>query len=94
MEESEGRGEGKAVIGMGRPGEGQRDGKSVLCPMYVCYGDFEIRCRPHVPDSAATILKYANKNLCERQRTTYCEGCWERCEQYLAWKHFRWEDED
>ena len=79
---------------MGRPGEGERDGKSVLCPLYVCYSDFEIRCRPHVPDAAATIHKYSNKNLCVKQRTIFCEGCWERCEHYKAWEHFRWEDDD
>ena len=79
---------------MGRPGEGNRDGEYVLCPLFVAYSDNEIRCRPHVPDSVSTILKYSDKASCYSQRKMYCEGCWRRCEHYLAWEHFRWEDED
>ena len=79
---------------MGRPGEGNRDGEYVLCPIFVAYSDNEIRCQPHVPDAAATIHRYSDKQSCYSQRKMYCEGCWKRCEHYLAWLHFRWEDDD
>lgn len=78
---------------MGRPGEGNRDGEYVLCPLFVAYTDNDIRCQPHVPDSAATILRYSDKKKCWCQRKMYCEGEWQRCEHYLTWKHFMWEDE-
>ena len=79
---------------MARKSEGNRDGENVLCPLFVAFTDNDIRCHPHVPDAAATILRYSDKSACYRQRKMYCEGCWERCEQYLTWLHFRWEDEE
>lgn len=78
---------------MGRPGEGNRDGEAVLCPLFVSFTDNEIRCKPHVPEASATRICYSNKNTCNKQRTMYCEGNWERCEHYLSWKHFAWEDD-
>jgi hypothetical protein len=30
---------------------------------------------------------------CRKQRKMFCEGCWDRCEHYLSWKHFNWEDD-
>ena len=79
---------------MGRPGEGNREGEYVLCPIFVAYSDHEIRCQPHVPDAAATILRYSDKQSCYSQRKMFCEGCWKRCEHYMAWEHFRWEDDE
>ena len=79
---------------MGRPGEGNRDGEYVLCPLFVAYSDYEIRGKPHVPDAAATIHRYSDKTSCYNQRKFFCEGCWKRCEHWLTWKHFRWEDEE
>lgn len=78
---------------MGRPETGNRDGENVLCPLFVSFTDNELRCHPHVPEAAATIIRYADKKACWQQRKMYCEGCWKRCEHYLAWQHFRWEDE-
>ena len=66
----------------------------MLCPLYVANSDREIQCRSHLPDSSSTIHKYQNENLCKRQRNIFCEGCWQRCEHYLSWLHFRWEDEE
>ena len=79
---------------MGRPGEGNRAGESILCPLFVSFTENEIRCSPHVPEASATILRYADRSACRQQRKTYCEGCWKKCEQYLSWKHFNWEDDE
>jgi hypothetical protein len=79
---------------MGRKGDGNRDGENVLCPLFVAYSENELRCQSHVPDAAAIILRYADTKACKNQRRIFCEGCWERCEHWQAWKHFRWEDED
>ena len=78
---------------MGRPGEGNREGEYVLCPLFVAYTDNEIRCKPHIPEASATLHRYSDRDACKRQRNMYCEGCWERCEHYLSWKHFAWEDD-
>ena len=79
---------------MGRPETGNRDGENVLCPLFISFTDNEIRCQAHVPDASSTSLKYSDKKSCYLQRKTFCEGCWKRCEQWLAWKHFRWEEDE
>ena len=79
---------------MGRPGEGNRAGENVLCPLFVAFTENELRCSPHMPEAAATIIRYSDRQACWSQRKLYCEGNWKRCEHYLAWKHFNWEDDD
>ena len=79
---------------MGRKEAGNWAGENVLCPLFVAFTENELRCESHVPDAAASILRYATKDACKKQRTMYCEGEWKRCEHYLAWKHFKWEDDD
>ena len=80
---------------MGRPGSGNRDAENILCPLFIEINEKEIRCAPHVPEARATIIWYRSPEACRKQRATFCEGCWERCEHYLSWKHFVWdEDED
>lgn len=74
--------------------EKQRDDKYIICPLYIAHTDHEIRCQAHVPDATATILRYSDMGRCQAQRKTYCEGCWKRCEHYLTWIHFRWEEEE
>jgi len=81
-------------MAVARPGQPKWDAKEVLCPLFVAYHDYEIRCHPHVPEAAATILRYKSTKDAQAQKQTFCEGCWNRCEQFLAWKHFRWEEED
>ena len=79
---------------MGRPGEGNRDGENVLCPLFVAYSENEIRCHALIPDSSATIHRYGDRRACWGQRKMYCEGNYKRCEHYLSWLHFRWEDDE
>lgn len=79
---------------MGRPGEGTRESCYVVCPLFVAFTDNEIRCKPHLPDASATLHRYSDRAACKRQRNVFCEGCWERCEHYLSWKHWNWEDEE
>lgn len=78
---------------MGRPETGNREGENILCPLFVSFTENEIRCKPHVPDSSSTIHRYADRAACKLQRNMYCEGCWKRCEHYLSWLHFTWEDD-
>lgn len=78
---------------MGRKEDGNREGENVLCPLFISFKDNEIRCQPHMPESSATIVRYASVSACRKQRKMFCEGCWDRCEHYLSWKHFNWEDD-
>lgn len=78
---------------MGRPGTGNRAGENILCPLFVSFTDNELRCQSHVPDANACILRYSDQEACRNQRKMYCEGNWKRCEHYLSWEHWRWEDD-
>ena len=78
---------------MSRPGSGNREGERIICPIYICYREKEIWCQAHVPEASATVIRYRNRTGCEKQMALFCEGEWERCEHYRAWKHFMWEDE-
>ena len=78
---------------MGRTRKEDRIGEYVLCPLFVSFTDCEIRCKPHVPDAIATILRYSDREKCNFQKEQYCKKCWKRCEHYLSWEHFACEDE-
>lgn len=71
---------------------GNREGETILCPLFKSFTDHSIRCESHVPDSNAIEIKYQEPTRCEKQRRIYCEGNWKRCEHYLSWLHMRWED--
>lgn len=79
---------------MRRPGEWNRAGENVICPLFIAVRENEIRCQAHMPDAAATVIVFQDHKAYRTQRNCYCEGLWERCEHYLAWKHFMWEDDD
>jgi len=78
---------------MARPEYGNVDGEAILCPFYKSFTNNEIRCASHVPDASAIIIKYRRADACETQRKVFCEGCYKRCEHYIAIKHFRWPDD-
>ena len=78
---------------MGRKGTGNRAGENVLCPLFIAFTEKELMCHSHVLDASSVILKYSDRTTCERQRKLFCEGCWEKCEHYLSWKHWCWEDD-
>ena len=80
---------------MRRQGQGNREGENVLCPLFIEFRDNELRCESHVPEAAAVIIRYSDREACSQQRKLYCEGCWKKCEHYLAWNHFRnWEEDE
>ena len=82
------------MVGLSRGKRGNRWGEDVLCPLFISFTANEIKCHSHIPDASSTVIKYSNTAECKKQRTMFCEGCWKRCEQYVAWKHFRWEEDD
>jgi hypothetical protein len=77
---------------MPRPGFGNTEAQTVLCPLFRAITPNEIRCESHVPESNGVAIQYRSTAAVEKQRRIYCEENWERCEHYLAWKHMRWED--
>lgn len=67
----------------------------VKCPLYLGHTEADINCQPHVGDSKWVAIHYATPELRKRQQKTYCETlCFSRCEHYLSWKHFAWEDDE
>lgn len=79
---------------MSRKECGNTEGEAILCPLFKAFTASTIRCESHVPESQTIELRYSSTQRCAEQRKIFCEGCWKRCEHYLAWKHFRWYDEE
>ena len=79
---------------MSRKECGNTDGENILCPLFKAFTDSTIRCESHVPDSNVIEIRYGDTKSCGAQRKLYCEGNWQRCEHYIAWKHLKWIDEE
>ena len=75
-----------------RTEKGNTEAENVLCPLFRAYTTNAIRCESHVPDSTTIEIRYQDPKKCDLQRKLYCEGNWKRCEQFLSWKHMRWEE--
>lgn len=78
---------------MPRPGSWMIEDYRARCPLHIAYRQDEIMCKPAMPEAAATVHRYEDPELAVGQIRTYCCGCYERCEHYLAWKHFMWDDD-
>ena len=73
----------------------RKESMYAVCPLFVGTKEREIHCLPHVPDSRRTAVIFETPEGMRKQKRIFCEGCFERCEHYLSWKHFQWvEDED
>lgn len=64
----------------------------IICPLYRAYNERSIVCKGFIPDSE-NELRFPTEALKDQQRELYCMGCYRNCEQYRAYRHFRWEDE-
>jgi hypothetical protein len=74
-------------------GPSTRRAAYVLCPLYVADGERDILCESHIPDARVTVNRFNSKKDKDTQKRCFCEGCWKRCEHYLSWKHWKWEEE-
>ena len=79
---------------MARSEKGNTEGENILCPLFISFTSNAIRCASHVPDCNTVELRYRDSVKCDKQRRLYCEGVWNRCEQYLSWEHWwNWKEE-
>ena len=66
-----------------------------MCPLFLHYGELDISCRAHVGDAKWTTIHYPTQQMREQQMRCYCQTqCFRRCEHYLSWKHFAWEEDE
>lgn len=79
---------------MSRKECGNTEGEAVLCPLFKSFTPNTIRCDSHMPGSNAVEFRFRDQKKCEMQRKIFCEGCWERCEQYRSWYHMKWAEDD
>ena len=63
-----------------------------LCPIFVSVSETEIVCRSCVNGARCSILRYDDRLQREQQTNIFCKQNYKRCEQYLAYKHFSWQD--
>ena len=79
---------------MPRKGSWLKEDYRGRCPLHLAYRENEIMCKSHLPGSTACIHHYADPEESRKQQELYCNANYQRCEHYLSWKHFVWEDED
>lgn len=63
------------------------------CPLYIMHTSKEIVCKSYMADADSIALKYTSKRDLEQQHSIYCCENYRYCEQYICYRHFRWEDE-
>ena len=63
------------------------------CPIYIMHTSNEIVCKSYMADADSIALKYTSKHDLEQQHSIYCCENYRYCEQYICYRHFRWEDE-
>lgn len=78
---------------MARPGSWKKEFYTARCPLHIAFREDEIMCRAAMPESCATVHRYAEPGDAARQIRIFCCERYECCEHYKAWKHFMWEDE-
>ncbi len=71
-----------------------RHAEDIRCPLFVAESERDILCESHMMDAKVTIIRYRTGKDKAIQRACFCEGAYEKCEHYVSWKHWRWEDED
>lgn len=64
-----------------------------ICPIYIMHTDKEIVCKSYIMDADSTALRYTSRRDMEQQHNIYCCENYRYCEQYLSYRHFRWEDD-
>lgn len=79
---------------MSRKGAGTAESISTLCPLFRAASQNWIRCESHVPDSETVEIRFRHESRCSKQKRIFCEGCYERCEHYLSWRHMKWEEDE
>lgn len=65
----------------------------ILCPFYIANGSLDIICQGMIPDTHS-ITRFRYKTDKNTQQSAFCEGCYKRCETYIAIMHFMdWDEE-
>ena len=65
-----------------------------LCPIFVSASETEIVCKACVNGARCTCLRWDDRLQREQQTNIFCKGNYKRCEQYISWLHFSWQDCD
>ena len=64
------------------------------CPIFVSVSETEITCRSCVNGSRCSVIRFDDRIQREQQTEIFCKQNYKRCEQFLSWKHFSWQDCD
>ncbi len=67
--------------------------KAPICPLFIAHSDKEIICKSHMTGADRVSLLYWSKANLEMQLNLFCGQNYKKCEHYLSYKHFKWEDE-
>lgn len=62
------------------------------CPLFISFYGTTICCKGII-DGCESRLCFRSEEQAQQQNTIFCKQNYKRCEQYLAYQHFSWEDE-
>ena len=64
-----------------------------VCPIFVAVSEKEIICKSCVNSSKCCVLRFDDRIQRETQTNIFCKQNYKRCEQFLSWQHFSWQDD-
>lgn len=64
-----------------------------ICPIFVSVSETEITCRSCVNGSRCSVIRFDDRLQRESQTNIFCKQNYKRCEQFLSWQHFSWQDD-
>jgi hypothetical protein len=80
------------MAGWKNGGLSEKGSDHIKCPFYKAHSSHEIKCESHIPDTRV-VFKFDSEKKKNEQQHIFCEGCYQRCEHYIAVMHFRWPQE-
>lgn len=66
----------------------------VKCPLMLALNERGILCESHVPGGKCIEIRFETKQMRDIQKTCFCQGAYDHCEQYRSYMHFNaWDDD-
>lgn len=66
----------------------------ICCPFFVAHNGREIVCEAVIPGAKSSVTRFASEKAKAFHQHTYCEKCFNRCENYISIMHWRWPEDE
>lgn len=68
--------------------------RNIKCPFFVAHGGREIVCEAIIPGAKCAVTRFVSEKAKSFHQNTYCEKCFNRCENYISIIHWRWPEDE